>query len=690
MPGSAITRGALVAADAGDRLYRWGAAGGSVALAALAVLLFQSILWPAHVPWLLKLGIVAVALVSVARPANGLLIVAGLSPLAYMLATRVAGAYPARIAEAIALAFLAGYAVRAGWQRFGRRGVRPSPSPRLLAPVVVFGAAAIASCIVHYHFMQVWQDRPWPFLERLATFLVRGYHEDLGNYVPTAGDAGFRFVYATAFVIEGAALLLASFLLCIRDPTLLPRLVRMIVVGAAGAGTLSFYALASAALSEADALEALGTLLLSQRWTMFTPKLNTASTLFVLAGALAVGAAAADPGRRRPGWIAAAAILAGALLINGTRAALLAATLVLVVTAVQLLRRRGGWQSLGTPVAVGLAVLGLALGLTAFNWLYLHQETARAGLGIRFMYAESAIRMFASSPLFGVGIDQYYLNSRPFASEALLAINQRAPAHNPFLHHAGELGLAGVVPFVWMIGAALRMCVAAVRAGARDSYLLGALGGLTAFLITSLSAGHALLIEATAYPFWIVLGLAAARAHSLAPAAPPAAAHPETRSDEGARASGAPAWRRHCVVACTALLAISLPPRIAAQASNIDFTKIAYGLHDLEDNGRERYRWTTEHVTMFLDGTAESVELPLRAPLVELTGPMTVEIFLDERLANRIELTARAWRRVHMQLPPSDRRYRTLDLTIAPTWYPATLLPGSTDPRELGVMVGEM
>ena len=67
---------------------------------------------------------------------------------------------------------------------------------------------------------------------------------------------------------------------------------------------------------------------------------------------------------------------------------------------------------------------------------------------------------------------------------------------------------------------------------------------------------------------------------------------------------------------------------------------------------------------------------------------MTVEIFLDERLAHRIELTAADWRRVHVQIPPSDRRYRTLDLTITPTWFPAALLPGSTDPRELGVMLG--
>ena len=42
-----------------------------------------------------------VAAITFANPGNGLLIVAGLTPLGYMLATRVTDAYPARVTEAI-------------------------------------------------------------------------------------------------------------------------------------------------------------------------------------------------------------------------------------------------------------------------------------------------------------------------------------------------------------------------------------------------------------------------------------------------------------------------------------------------------------------------------------------------------------------------------------------------------------
>ena len=304
MPSSAARRVTDLAARAGERLYAWGSPGGSVLLAVLTLVLFQSIFWAVHVPWLLKLGIAAVAVVSVVSPPSGLLVVAGLSPLGYMLTTRVAGAYPARITEAIALAFFAGYAVWSVRKRFARRGapIHPPATLRMLAPVALFSAATVASCVVHYHFMQIWHDHPGPFLERLLEFLALGYHNALGNYDPLAGDAGFRFVFMTAFAIEGAALFLAAYLWCARDRAFAQRLVRMIVAGATGAAALAFYALANAALREADPAGALPALL-AQRWTMFTPKLNSAASLIVLAGTAGPSAPRRPPrvGAGRPG-----------------------------------------------------------------------------------------------------------------------------------------------------------------------------------------------------------------------------------------------------------------------------------------------------------------------------------------------------------------------------------------------------
>ena len=131
MAGSAVRRAIAVAARATDHLYRWGAPAGAVALAAVTLVLFQSLFWAAHVPWLLKVGVAAVAVVSVVSPPSGLLVVAGLSPLGYMLTTRVTDAYPARLTEAIALAFLRGI-----------RGVEP---PEAIRPARVQPPACPAS-----------------------------------------------------------------------------------------------------------------------------------------------------------------------------------------------------------------------------------------------------------------------------------------------------------------------------------------------------------------------------------------------------------------------------------------------------------------------------------------------------------------------------------------------------------------
>jgi len=59
----------------------------------LVLLLGQSALSTGHVPWPLKILVVAVAVLAAIRPGHALVIVAGLAPLGHVMVTSIPGAY---------------------------------------------------------------------------------------------------------------------------------------------------------------------------------------------------------------------------------------------------------------------------------------------------------------------------------------------------------------------------------------------------------------------------------------------------------------------------------------------------------------------------------------------------------------------------------------------------------------------
>jgi O-antigen ligase len=104
-----------------------------------------------------------------------------------------------------------------------------------------------------------------------------------------------------------------------------------------------------------------------------------------------------------------------------------------------------------------------------------------------FTYAES-LRLVASHPVFGVGIGQYgaYAPEIPAGTAAgFIAI----PTENTYLTVATELGLVGLVSFLWLFGSAVRLALTlSARGGERWSLGLGALFAITWFLCAGLTA----------------------------------------------------------------------------------------------------------------------------------------------------------------------------------------------------------
>jgi hypothetical protein len=132
-----------------------------------------------------------------------------------------------------------------------------------------------------------------------------------------------------------------------------------------------------------------------------------------------------------------------------------------------------------------------------------------------------------------------------------------------------------------------------------------------------------------------------------------------------------------------ALLVFSIPFRARRELATVDLTRVTYGLFDwgTEPDGT-RSRWSGPRATLFVDGRARLIEIPLIGTLPE--GVLQhVEVRVDGRLANRIAVGPE-WQRLRTLLPedPSTGP-RRIDLLVSPTWV------GNEGRRVLGVKVGE-
>ena len=218
--------------------------------------------------------------------------------------------------------------------------------------------------------------------------------------------------------------------------------------------------------------------------------------------------------------------------------------------------------------------------------------------------------MLVAEPLFGLGIGQYFLWSRHFASPELLLYYQRENAHNNFAQIAGELGIAGLISFIAVL------VVALWRRGEerRDhNVAMPVLLGLAAFILTWLG-GHPLLVAEVAYPFWLTLGVAAA----------------VVARDSNANLSAA------IVGLAVALLLVSVPFRVNAKSAQLDFTEVTYGL--------SAKRLMTSRARFFVPGAESRIDIPLRARSASEDVPVEIEVLVDGSASETIALHDRNWR----------------------------------------------
>jgi len=336
-------------------------------------------------------------------------------------------------------------------------------------------------------------------------------------------------------------------------------------------------------------------------------------------------------------------------------------------------------------IAFGLAAVVVMV--ISFPWVIGHDvagETAKASLRVRAELIKTGLRVIATRPLFGVGIDRFWIPAGGLASPWL---NEQWAArknpHNDFLRVGAELGLVGLGLFLWTLSRAGMRTWHALRNGG-DARLAGLAAGLVAFLITSL-VSNPLMLREVSFAFWIALGLAAG--HSTG----------ARKWIEGSDTAplGLPPRRSSLLwwpiaVVIGGALVLSIPYRARQELANTDLTRVSYGLSDwgTEPDGTP-FRWSGPEVTFFVDGRARLVTIPLRGSL-PAGAVQQVEVRVDGRPANRVAVGT-DWQHLRTPLPAdASSRSRRIDLLISPSWVPAEVLPGNEDRRVLGVKVGEI
>lgn len=650
----------------------------------VALLVFFALLWlslfPApSVPLVVKVAMVVLVIGAAQRPSIALLFVAGLTPLLRTFSLEVWPApQPARVEEAAVLGLLIGWlfhSLRHGGRRTWTAG-------GLVAPALMFAAVVAASGLVETGLVQAWHAYPWPFVHDVVRFLTVDYLTATPDARPWAQwPGGLAFVNHAALLLEGVGLLLCVLTLCERDGGLARSLPAVIVFGAVGAAALSFVSVAEAYLIDPTLLG-----LLQPRFSAITPKLNAAASFLALALFMAAGMAAGRT-RARVVWATIAILLLCSLVLTGSRTGLIAVVVGLVPMLVGV-GRSIAWQRVATPSSSAIAAtLVLGLGFGAFAGAVASMPVAQArttvaaALSERAELALSGRRLVAARPLFGVGVGQFRLVAPSFASERIYELNPGAQAHNFFVQVASELGLSGVLAFIWLLWTAL-LPRRRPRRGSSDLERLGIMCGLTAYLVTCLG-GQPLLTGVVAYPFWITLalpGVLRTRVDHVPPA----------RGVDDLRGPGTRG--RWVATTAIAFILITVPFRIAAGYDDIDFSRVDYGFYgwEAEPTGR-RYRWTGARASVFVRSGLRNVVVPVQTVDPSVNGAVRLVVRVDGDVVDDMRLTDGRWRDIDVNLGASTRRrFRRIDLSIGHTFVPAVVIPDTTDTRRLGVKVGEI
>jgi O-Antigen ligase len=572
-------------------------------------------------PPFLKILPASLFALSVARPAAGLMVLAGIGPMANAVALWAHSPLPGiRLLEQLVLAVVSGA---------GLRWWRGTTELRLAEPAALLAASFIAV-------------QPALLMQRAPEMTASGHVRALlqnGDYFLRSGL--WDPLFFAALMIEGLALAVIAERIVRRHADAAEGAIRMTVVGHAGVAALNLQQLVGAGIRAGDALRELPRLLRDVRVSLFYD-VNAAGSVFLLnllAGAGVLKTAA----RFRWEYGLFLALIGLVLWVAGSRVALLA----LVVTLVGMLALTA-WTRRGTVRWIAAAAIGgtlIAGGLAALLYPATRNMSVGPAATTRRIMAQVSLNMWRAAPIFGIGIGRFYEESSQFGGDALrrelgfVTINENA--HNYFLQVLSTEGLVGFTALLLVLGVAI---VPAIRGEGTTPASLRRwlLAGVGAYLLTCLT-GHPPLVPEAAFAFWLVFGVLAGLS------VPPAGG----------------SWRT-VIALVAALLIASAPFRAAQTIRHADLEHIAVGLSQWQPEiDGIRYRLAGGAFALYLPADGTAVDLPLRRSAFA-ADPLVVTITHEGRKLYEPLVSGNTWQQIRVQLPKTNRRFARVEFTVSP------------------------
>lgn len=592
----------------------------------------------------LAAGIVFAA--TLVRPELGLLLVAGLAPASALLAPP-----PARAAELLAWSMLAAWLLRV-WQP-----LFPAPGPlRISRAAALYCAALVASWLT----LAVGGAAGVPpeALPRFLLQLIPDDHLILSSPEPET--------WTMLQSLTGIAVLIAAVVVTQR----VPRLGRLLAATLAlSLGALAAATLADVARQWADAGYGgwfLRRYVQGERFSVHLADLNAAGSLYVLAGVAAAAMAALDASRRAL-WCVPLLAMLPALWLTGSRSGYLAAVGALLVLAVT--QRRWPLTRRQITISIGLVSLVLLAGAATMDWQPDVRGSAGRAASLRSQFLETSSRMFASSPVFGVGIGRYFDRSQEFMPAGLRELYGNENAHNYFAQQLAELGLVGALLFLGVIAVVAAAGWRVIRAPGADPALLGLFAGTVGYLFTCVT-GHPLLVTAAALPFWIACGVLTGNR----PGEPP------------------PIYVRRVITPAICLVLTAPVAMAAASYGRATEPPPEQGFHGRETAADgTAFRWMTRHAVTYVPGGVGFVRLRVHAPDLDMPRPLVLATAIGGRVVDSREIPPGRW--ITYDIPasrPASAPFQRVDFRANQVWTEEVALGRRRAQRPIAVMLGEV